>query len=172
MVTEMPQPIIATINHVIDFVASLVEEPLTLNRQHAFHLMLHTLDLVAHSSLRVLRTAPPYTQRNNFLIPRTPPYTKHSWGCPLHRVLPLGKELHSLALYHHHCRYSPSLYHEVAQTTRPLSDDDESQPWFLAPPHSASDGTYHPVTDGLELCSLIPRSALPLIRAPRVLRRS
>ena len=33
IVTEIPHPIIATINHVIDFVASLVEEPLTLNSE-------------------------------------------------------------------------------------------------------------------------------------------
>ena len=33
MVTEIPHPIIATINNVIDFVASLVEEPFTINHE-------------------------------------------------------------------------------------------------------------------------------------------
>ena len=33
IVTEILQPIKSTINHVIDFVASLVEEPLTLNHE-------------------------------------------------------------------------------------------------------------------------------------------
>ena len=47
-----------------------------------------------------------YIQRRHSLTLSIPHYARHSWVYPPHRVLPQGKALHSLSLYHHHCRYS------------------------------------------------------------------
>jgi len=78
--------------------------------------------------LHVAQTVLPCIQRKHSQTPGIPHYARRSWGYPLHRALPQGRALHSLSQYHHHCRYSLELYHEVAQTTRLSSDDDVSQP--------------------------------------------
>ena len=89
--------------------------------------------------LHVAQMVLPCIQRKHSQTPGIPHYAIHSWEYLLHRVLPQGRALHSLSQYHHHCRYSLELYHEVAQTTHLSSDADVSQPSFLAPLHSRND---------------------------------
>ena len=76
-----------------------------------------------------------YIQRRHSLTPSILHYARHPWGYLLHRVLPLGRALHSLSQYHHHCMCLPSLYHEVARMTHLWSDADVSPPLFPAPRH-------------------------------------
>jgi len=50
--------------------------------------------------------APLYIQRIHSLTPSIPHYARRPWGYPPHRVLLLGRALHFLSQYRHHCRYS------------------------------------------------------------------